>query len=108
MQPLVVGRGPPLNWKNYYCGLNSGQSLVKQLFFVENILLLMWKNDIWNPSGNRRTSGFLIQEREWFTRFLNSGWNDKHRMHFSDVKGPYTWWSNRGQAREYNRGWRID
>jgi len=66
------------------------------------------ENDIWNPSGNRRTSGFLIQEREWFSRFLNSGWNDLHRMHFGDIKGPYTWWSNRGQAREKNRGWRID
>ncbi|DAC16851.1 MAG TPA: exodeoxyribonuclease III, partial [Candidatus Poseidoniales archaeon] len=66
------------------------------------------ENDIWNPSGNRLTSGFLDHEREWFDRFLASGWFDLHRHHFGQQKGPYTWWSNRGQARALNRGWRID
>lgn len=66
------------------------------------------ENDIWNPSGNRRTSGFLPHEREWFSRFLDSGWHDLHRIHFGEQKGPYTWWSNRGQARALDRGWRID
>ncbi len=66
------------------------------------------ENDIWNPSGNRRTSGFLPHEREWFTRLLATGWNDLLRIQVGDVKGPYSWWSNRGQARVLNRGWRID
>jgi len=54
------------------------------------------------------TSGFLAHEREWFSRFLASGWHDLHRIHFGERKGPYTWWSNRGQARALDRGWRID
>ena len=66
------------------------------------------ENDIWNPSGNRNTSGFLLHERQWFTRFLSTGWHDLHRIHFGERKGPYTWWSNRGQARTLDRGWRID
>ena len=34
------------------------------------------EDDIWNPTGNRGTSGFLPQERAWFDRLLESGWND--------------------------------
>ncbi|MDG1541661.1 MAG: exodeoxyribonuclease III [Candidatus Thalassarchaeaceae archaeon] len=66
------------------------------------------EDDIWNPSGNRRTSGFLEHERQWFSRLLDAGWHDLLRIHFGVVKGPYTWWSNRGRARELDRGWRID
>ena len=66
------------------------------------------ENDIWNPSGNRFTSGFLPQEREWFSRLLASGWHDLFRIQVGEQKGPYSWWSNRGQARAKDRGWRID
>ncbi len=66
------------------------------------------EDDIWNPSGNRKTSGFLDHEREWFTRLLECGWHDLLRIHVGPGKGPYTWWSNRGRARELDRGWRID
>jgi len=66
------------------------------------------ENDIWNPSGNKNTSGFLIHERRWFDRFLSTGWHDLLRIKEGKVKGPYSWWSNRGQARALDRGWRID
>lgn len=66
------------------------------------------EDDIWNPSGNRNTSGFLGNEREWFSNLLSDGWHDLLRIHIGEGKGPYTWWSNRGQARVKDRGWRID
>ena len=66
------------------------------------------ENDIWNPSGNRMSSGFLPNEREWFDRLLESGWTDVCRVNFGEKKGPYSWWSNRGRARVLDRGWRID
>jgi exodeoxyribonuclease III len=66
------------------------------------------KADIHNPTGNKRNSGFLPHEREWFGELLGSGWADLVRADVGDVQGPYSWWSNRGKARELNRGWRID
>ncbi len=65
-------------------------------------------DDIHNPSGNKRNSGFLPHEREWFTALLGDGWTDLVRAHVGSGKGPYSWWSNRGRARAEDRGWRID
>ncbi len=66
------------------------------------------EKDIFHAKSNEKTSGFLPHEREWMGRLLNSGWHDFVREHFGDRHGPYSWWSNRGQARALDRGWRID
>lgn len=41
------------------------------------------------------------------TDLFNSGWVDVYR-HIYPEKEQYTWWSQRGQARAKNVGWRID
>ncbi|MBK7212386.1 MAG: exodeoxyribonuclease III [Bacteroidales bacterium] len=63
--------------------------------------------DIHDPIRNATSSGFLPEEREWVTKFLNSGFIDSFRYF---VKEPhhYSWWSYRVNARERNLGWRID
>ena len=66
------------------------------------------EDDIWNPKGNAKQSGFLPQEREWFTNLLNDGWHDAFREYVGEGVKTYSWWSNRGQARAKDRGWRID
>ncbi|MCE2439910.1 MAG: exodeoxyribonuclease III [Candidatus Latescibacteria bacterium] len=66
------------------------------------------EKDIFYARGNEKNSGFLPHERQWMTDLLATGWNDLVRHHFGDVHGPYSWWSNRGRARELDRGWRID
>jgi len=65
-------------------------------------------DDIHNPAGNKNNSGFLPHERAWFTELLATGWTDAQRTKAGPGKGPYSWWSNRGQARALDRGWRID
>jgi len=64
--------------------------------------------DIHNPRGNAKNSGFLPEERSWFTKLLKQGWVDVVRQLQPDEAGLYSWWSNRGQARALDRGWRID
>ena len=82
--------------------------LDEPVFLCGDLNIAHTEDDIWNPVGNKNMSGFLPQEREWFDRLLASGWNDLLRISVGPGKGPYSWWSNRGQAREKDRGWRID
>jgi exodeoxyribonuclease III len=66
------------------------------------------ENDIFHAKSNQNTSGFLPHERKWIGELFDSGWVDFVRQQAGERPGPYTWWSNRGRARELDRGWRID
>ena len=63
--------------------------------------------DIHNPVSNKKSSGFLPEEREWVTEFLNHGFIDTFR-YFNEGPHRYSWWSFRFNARKKNLGWRID
>ena len=66
------------------------------------------EDDIWNPKGNAKSSGFLPHERSWFSDLLDDGWTDAFRHLAGEGDKTSSWWSNRGQARVKDRGWRID
>ena len=66
------------------------------------------EQDIFYAKSNAKTSGFMPHEREWIGNLFDSGWRDFIREHYGKMQGPYSWWSNRGRARELDRGWRID
>lgn len=64
--------------------------------------------DIRNWKSNQKTSGCLPEERAWLDLlFQRQGWVDSYR-HRNPSGEDYTWWSQRGQARAKNVGWRID
>jgi len=64
--------------------------------------------DLKNWRGNRGNSGFLPEERDWLSDLFDRvGWVDVFRR-LDPRPEQYTWWSNRGQARAKNIGWRID
>ncbi|HET7845135.1 MAG TPA: exodeoxyribonuclease III [Xanthomonadales bacterium] len=64
--------------------------------------------DLKNWRSNQKNSGFLPDERAWLDRlFGEHQWVDAFRAIKPDVP-EYTWWSNRGNARANNVGWRID
>ncbi len=63
--------------------------------------------DIHDPIRNAKNSGFLPEEREWLSGFLDTGFIDSFRF-FNPDPHHYTWWSYRANARQRNLGWRID
>lgn len=64
--------------------------------------------DIKNWSGNQKASGCLPHERAWLDHIYDElGYVDTFRVVRKESE-VYSWWSNRGQARAKNVGWRID
>jgi exodeoxyribonuclease III len=65
--------------------------------------------DIHNPKSLQTTSGFLPIEREWLSQFLHQAQMlDSFRALNPNVADAYSWWSYRANARNNNKGWRID
>jgi len=76
--------------------------------------------DIRKWRGKVKRAGFLPEERAYFDKFFGAegtddynagggfGWVDVGRKFSGEVDGPYTWWSQRGQAFDNDTGWRID
>ena len=62
--------------------------------------------DIHNPKM-KGVSGFLPIEREWLGAFIDSGFIDSFR-YLNKEPHHYSWWSYRANARNNNKGWRID
>lgn len=64
--------------------------------------------DLARPKGNKKTSGFLPEEREMLGRYFDHGLVDTFRT-LNPEKQQFTWWSQRSRtARENNIGWRLD
>lgn len=66
------------------------------------------ERDLKNWKGNRKSAGFLPEERAWIDELLAAGYVDVVRALHPDVDGPYSWWSYRGRAFDNDSGWRID
>jgi exodeoxyribonuclease-3 len=65
--------------------------------------------DIHDPKRNKKSSGFLPEERAWMTKWIeDAGFVDSFRK-MNPEEQKYSWWSMRSKtARANNKGWRID
>lgn len=63
--------------------------------------------DIHDPVRNKNVSGFLPEERAWLDQFMKKGFVDSFR-YLNSQPHQYSWWSYRANARNNNKGWRID
>ncbi|MBP3253907.1 MAG: exodeoxyribonuclease III [Bacteroidales bacterium] len=84
------------------------QKQIPSLVFCGDYNICHKEIDIHDPKGNKNHSGFLPEERQWMSGFLDSGFIDSFRYLYPDKKDAYSWWSYFAQARSKNKGWRID
>jgi len=80
----------------------------KPTVFCGDINIAHKEIDIHNPVSNKNSSGFLPEERAWFTNMLKAGYEDVFRELRPGEKDLYSWWTVRANAKANNKGWRID
>ncbi len=79
----------------------------KPVLFCGDLNVAHTEIDLANPKTNRRNAGFTDEERQNFSRLLAAGYVDTFRE-FEKRGGHYTWWSQMGNCRARNIGWRVD
>jgi exodeoxyribonuclease-3 len=84
----------------------------REFILVADVNIAHQPIDLKNWRSNQKNSGFLPEERAWLTRLFDEGADggglvDVFRT-LNDKAEQYTWWSNRGNARANNVGWRLD
>lgn len=85
----------------------------REFILIGDVNIAHQEADLKNWKGNLKNSGFLPEERAWMTQLLDPNGSTRlvdvyRRLHPDTTDACYTWWSNRGQARAKNVGWRID
>jgi exodeoxyribonuclease III len=92
----------------FYKWINALKKKHPKLILLGDYNIAHNEIDIHDPKGNKKSSGFLPEEREWMTKFLESGWTDTFRTVHPEPHR-YSWWSQRfPSVRLNNKGWRID
>ncbi len=80
----------------------------REFILVGDINIAHKEIDLKNWKGNRKNSGFLPEERAWMDKLFSTGGLVDVFRSLNPHAEQYTWWSNRGQARAKNVGWRLD
>jgi exodeoxyribonuclease-3 len=88
--------------------LNELRKTRKKLIVCGDYNIAHTEIDIHNPKANKKTTGFLPEERAWFDRFLENDFVDSFRL-LNKEPHQYSWWNVlRASNRLENKGWRID
>lgn len=107
-QPGLVRLAYRMRWDNDLCAYLCSLDEKKPVVLCGDMNVAHTEMDIKNAKSNRLNPGFTDQEREGFSRLLESGFTDTFRRTHPTLEDAYSWWSYRFKAREKNVGWRID
>ena len=97
-----------MEWEDAFLAYLKGLEQSKPVIFCGDLNVAHKEIDLKNPKTNRKNAGFTDEEREKFSKVVESGFIDTYRYFYPEQEGIYSWWSYRFRAREKNAGWRID
>ena len=97
-----------MEWEDAFLAYLKGLEQSKPVIFCGDLNVAHKEIDLKNPRTNRKNAGFTDEEREKFSKVVESGFIDTYRYFYPEQEGIYSWWSYRFRAREKNAGWRID
>ena len=97
-----------MQWEEAFLQYLKKLEETKPVIFCGDLNVAHKEIDLKNPKTNRKNAGFTDEERECFTKVVESGFVDTFRYFYPDQTEVYSWWSYMGQARAKNVGWRID
>jgi exodeoxyribonuclease III len=80
----------------------------REYILVGDVNIAHKEIDLKNWKGNVKNSGFTPEERAWMSTLLSDGGLVDVFRTLNPHPEQYTWWSQRGQARAKNVGWRLD
>lgn len=97
-----------MGWLDFFLDyINKLRETIPNLILCGDYNICHKEIDIHDPKGNKDSSGFLPEERAWFDKLVENGYVDSFRS-LNPNPHQYTWWSYRANARNNNKGWRID
>jgi exodeoxyribonuclease-3 len=97
-----------IDFLNFFLGyVEDLKKIIPNLVVCGDYNICHKEIDIHDPKGNKDSSGFLPEERAWMDKWFDSGFSDSFRE-LNPEPHNYTWWSFRANARNNNKGWRID
>lgn len=92
---------------DFYNYIKEFQKQQPNIIVVGDYNIAHTEMDIHNPKSNKKSSGFLPEERAWLSKWFDLGFEDAFRK-LNPENQKYSWWSYRANARANNKGWRID
>lgn len=95
------------SWDPAFLSYCQQLEIKKPVIFCGDLNVAHTPNDLARPKPNAGKKGFTDEERSGFQNFIDAGFVDTFRL-FKQGNGYYSWWSNFGNARANNVGWRID
>lgn len=94
--------------KEFYAYLQGLRMKYPRLILCGDYNIAHKEIDIHDPKGNKKSSGFMPEERAWMDQLFESEFIDTFRL-FHPEPDQYTWWTQRFPwIRDQNKGWRID